>query len=853
MLRTTLRSLWDHKRRLLSTTISVVLGVAFMAGTMMLGDTLDSTFDDLFADINEEVDVEVRGAELFDPGFGAVRSPLDESLVDDVAEVEGVSAAAGYVQTQNGRLIGSDGDTLGSDQGAPTLLSSWIPDPGLSGLQLVEGRGPEAEDEVAINAGAAEDGALQVGDPVEVLSAEGRVAYTLVGVYQIGGRDSAGGTLTADFLPEVAQRLAGQPGQFDTILARTGDAGTSQAQLVERVQEVVPDGTEVVTGEQAAEELADSISSGLSFFTTFLLVFAFIALAVGSFIIFNTFSILVAQRGKELALLRAIGASRRQVLASVLVEASLVGLVASVVGLVLGIGLAVGVQALLGGLGLDLPSSGTTLRPDTIVTAILVGLAVTLLSAVIPAWRATKVPPIAALRDVAQDRSGTSVVRLVIGLVVVAAAVASVLPAFGDDPDSGAIQSVGLGALLLLVGLVILGPVMARPLAKLLGSPLPLLRGTTGTLARENAARSPKRTASTAAALMIGVGLVAFITVFASSARASVDAEVNRGFLGDYVVQSSAFDLGVPLSFAEDVGDVEGVASVASIQQGGASVRLPDGDTANTFLGAVDPERFLEVIDVRMAEGRLTDLEPGGIVVDRQVARNDDLGVGDTVEVTFTTAATAELTVAAISDDPTLLGQWTITQDDWSAAVPNATDAVVFIDLEQGADADAALAVLDELAEPYPTIEVQDRNEFLGSIASMLNQLLNVVYGLLALSVIIALIGIANTLSLSIHERTRELGLLRAVGMSRRQLRSAVRWEAAIIALIGTVLGLVVGLLLSWVLVEALKAQGFSQYRVPGGPLAVIVVVFAALGVLASVLPARRAARLDVLKAIATE
>lgn len=852
MLRTTLRSLWEHKRRLISTTIAVLLGIAFMTGTLVLGDTLDSSFDSLFEDINEEIDAEVRGEELFDTGFGAIRGPLDASLVDTVAEVDGVAAAAGNIASSGGRVLDSEGEPIGATNGPPTLLANWVEDEALSGVELTDGRGPEADDELAMNVGAAEDGDLNVGDTVAVTSSEGRETYTLVGTFTIAGRDSAGGTVFVAFTTPTAQRLAGLPDQFQTVTART-DEDISQEELISRIAPVIPDDAEVVTGERAADEQADAISSGLSFFTTLLMVFAVIALAVGAFIIYNTFSILVAQRGRELALLRAIGAGRRQVLVSVLVEATIVGLVAAVLGIGVGILLAFGVQALLSGIGLDLPTEGLSISPDTVVTALVAGLAVTFFSAVVPAWRATKVAPIAALRDVAHDTSGTSKVRAAIGLALVVLSAVLLAPAFGEDPSTDILPAVGLGSLILLVALIVLGPLLARPISLALGWPIARFKGTTGQLAQQNAARSPKRTASTAAALMIGVALVGFITIFATSASASIDAELSRGFNGDFVVQSQSFEVGIPVDIADDIRSLDGVADVAAIRQGPGSVTFPDGDASATFLGAVQPDQLIELVNVEMEVGELADLVPGTIVVDRQVAEDRGLSVGDVLTVTYVSGSVADYEVAAISDSPTLLGIYTVHVDDWATNVVNQTDGFLFVGAEPDADLGAVHEEIDAVVEPFPTVEAQDRDEFIGSIRDQLNTLLVVILALLLLSVIIALIGIANTLSLSIHERTKEVGLLRAVGMSRSQVRSSVRWEAVIIALIGTLLGLVLALVLSLALISALSSQGLTVYEIPTGWIVVIVVVFAALGVLASLLPSRRASRLDILDAIATE
>jgi putative ABC transport system permease protein len=855
VLRASLKAAWAHKRRLLSTGIAVVLGVAFMAGTLVLGDTLDRAFDEFFGEVLSETDAVVRGPVLIDTGFGRIYAPLDAEIADVVAGVGGVAASAGYVQGTGIRVLDTEGELIGATTGPPTLMLTWIEDEALAGLTLVEGRGPEADDELVLNVRAATDAGVEVGDPVDVLLPEGIRTFTMVGTVRVGGRDSALGTVNVNFTLGVTQEIAGIPGQINEVAARTDDPGLSQEELAERIRAALPPGNEltVLTGAEYEDEISDDVTQGLGFFTTLLLVFAFIALIVGAFIIFNTFSILVAQRGKELALMRAIGASRRQVMVSVLIEAIVVGLVAAAIGIGFGILLAMGALALLGALGLDLPTSTVAVTSGAIITAVITGTVVTVGSALVPAWRATRVSPLAALRDVAHDRSSRSILRLVIGLIVLALAVLFALPAFDADPDVAAIQSVGLASLALLVSLVVLGPVIARPLAKALGWVLPRIVGTRGLLAKENAARSPKRTASTAAALMIGVGLIVFINVFTSSARASIDSEVTRGLRAQFIAQPAGFDLGAPPSFAEEVRALDGVAAVATVQGWFAAVELPDGEIRNTFVQAIVPEDHVRAIDAAMAEGQITDLVPGTMIYDRRLARNEGVSTGDELSITFASGEAETFTVVAIGDDPQMLGGRVLHQDDWSRLSPMVTDFGVFILVDDGVDLGAMQATLDEIAEDYPTIEVLDQEGYLGDVASTINAVLNVVYGLLALSIVIALIGIANTLSLSIHERTRELGLLRAVGMTRSQMRSAVRWESVIISLIGTGLGMVLGLVTSYTLIESLKSEGLTRFSLPVGALIAIAVIFAALGVLASVLPSRRAAKLDVLAAIATE
>lgn len=853
MLRTTLRSIREHKRRLLSTIIAVLLGVAFMSGTLVLGDTLDRSIEGLVGEVTEGIDAEVRGPELFDTGFGIIRSPFDQALAEVVAGVDGVTASAPVLMVQGARVLDAQGEPIGQTNGAPTILETFVDDADLTGIEFTEGRGVESPDEMVINRNAAEDASFALGDTIEIATSEGIRPFTLVGIYEIQGQGTIAGAITVSLDLSVVQELAGLPDQIQGIYARSDTL--DQQQLVDAIAAALPADSEVevITGEQSSDELSDSFSSVISIFTTFLLIFAVIALMVGCFIIYNTFSILVAQRSRELALLRAIGATRRQVLGSVLVEAAIIGLVAAALGIGAGILLAIGIYSLLDAIGLELPSSGTAIATSTIVVSMVVGTGVTFFSAVVPAWRATRVPPLAALRDVAQDTSGTSRVRAAVGIIIFALGIVLMLPAFGEDPDTSALQSVGFGAAVILISMIVLGPVIARPFSMLLGAPIAAARGIPGRLARQNAARSPKRTAATAAALMIGVALVGFITILADSTRDSIDAEFTRGLKADLIIQASSFEIGIPLSLTDEVRAADGVATAASVRQYFAQLQWGEDRDVTTFVGAVQPDEFLEVIDVRMDQGSLTDLAPGGLVVDRGQARSRDIALGDDVRVTLAGGATLEVTVSAISDDPNLLGFFTLHMDDWEANVPVQSDGMVFVLAEPETDLEALQATVSDLAEEYPAIEVRDRDEFLGSIVNQINSFLNIIYGLLALSILIALIGIANTLALSIHERTRELGLLRAVGMTRKQLRSSVRWEAAIIALVGTFLGLLLALGLSFTLARGLRSQGLAVYSVPVNQLVVIVVLFALLGVVASVLPARRAARLKVLDAIATD
>jgi putative ABC transport system permease protein len=852
VLRTTLRSLWAHKRRLLSTSVAVTLGVAFMAGTLVLSDTINRVFGDLFADAYEHIDVEVRGTALFESEVGPThRTPLDEALTDELRAVDGVAGAQPWVMSMLVTLLDSDGDAAGGPTGA--ILESWVDHDEVDfGYRMAEGRPPEGDGEIALNVAAARDADHDLGDEVTVLTPEGRRTYELVGTYRWGQADSLAGMVAIQTTLAEAQRVANRPGQVDSVYV-TGAEGIDPTDLAARLRPHLPPEAEALTGEEVADQEASDMEEAFGFVSQLLLVFAGIALFVGSFIIYNTFGILVAQRTRELALLRAVGAGRAQVLASVLVEAAVVGVIAAVAGI--GLGLALGALAFagLGAAGFDLPSAGLVLRSETAVAALVAGLVVTLVSAVGPAVRATRVPPLAAMRDVAVDRAGTSRIRLVLGLGLLAASVALAVPAIVTD-SSDAMAPVGLGSVAGLVGLLVIGPIIARPLARGVGAWLPRVRGVTGTLARENAVRNPKRTASTSAALMIGVALVGFITVFAASFRDSMTAQVDRGFRADFVVQStSTFSFTrVSPAMAAELADVEGVELVGSMRASEARLTMPDGRDVTTFVAAVDPATFDRVLDVRMHEGHLSDLGPRGLMVDRAAAEANGIGIGDGVEVTMPGAGTVELTVQALSDDVTT-GDWTMALDAYEQVSPEQVDNLVGVVLAAGVDAGEVRPALEAVVDGYPGMTVQDRDDFVDSLAAQVSQLLNIVYGLLAISIVIAVIGIANTISLSVHERTRELGLLRAVGMTRGQLRSSIRWEAVLVAVLGTGLGLALGVAISFAVTQALSAQGLDAFTLPVGQLAVLVVLGGVVGTIAALRPAHRASRLDVLEAIATE
>ena len=856
MFRTTLRSLWSHKRRLISTCVAVILGVAFMSGTLVLNSTIGRIFDDLFADFGKGVDVVVRGPALFESqaGNGTQRALIDDSVTDKVAAVPGVAVAEGSMASFQLTVLDKEGDPIGG-AGPPTVVGSWDTDEQLASYQVASGRAPEKAGEAIIDRAGAAKADFEIGDSLVVISPKGRNQLEIVGISRFGEADSAGGSFFVGTTLAEAQRLAGEPGKLNQVNARA-EEGVSPEQLVEAIAAAdVFEGADVVTGKQAADEQASDIKEGFGFFTTILLVFAAIALFVGWFIISNTFGILVAQRTRELALLRAIGATRRQVLLSVLLEAGIIGIFSGLVGFIAGVGLATVAFSALRSFGIELPGADLIVEPSYALITVSVGLLITAIAAVGPAVRATRVPPIAALRDVAVDTSGRSLVRAGLAVVLLALGAVMIAPAFGSEPSSDQIPTVGAGLGVLLLAVLVAGPVIARPLARVIGAGLPLIKGITGRLSRENAMRSPRRTASTASALIIGVALVSFISIFASSAKASINAAIGTGFEGDYIIQpANQFSFsGAPPSLATDIAEIDGVSNVTALTFTEGQIALSAERQVGAFVGGIDPLTAPGIFSFKMSEGQIADLTPGGILVDKAVAKDEGVEIGDTLSILSGTGRTAEFTVVGISDDPAILGQWTIDRADTAKLTAEPTDFLLGINLDQGVQPDDIRPDLRAAVKPFPNMKLQDREQYTSSIVGTITALLNVIYALLAVSIVIALIGIANTLSLSIHERTRELGLLRAMGMTRSQLRSSVRWEAVIVALMGTAIGIGLGLALSYTMVRVLVSQGVDEFAVEPTFLVIVVLGGAALGVLASVRPAWKASNLNVLDAIATE
>jgi putative ABC transport system permease protein len=861
MRKVALRGLLAHKGRLVATFLAVALGVAFIGGVLTLTDTMNRTFDDLFADVFRDTDAVVRSDQSisqghFDGGADA-RGTLPASVLDEVRRTPGVAAADGSIQGY-AQVIDRDGDAVGDPaMGAPTFGANWTDVDDLNPFEIADGRAPRTAGEIAIDRGTANDTDYGVGDRVRVQTQKGVGTFTVVGITRFGTTDNPGGATYVHWTTEEAQRLVGEEARFSSVDV-VADPGVSQARVVRSIEQALradgTRGTEVLTGKQITEENQTDVKDQLSVLTTFFLAFAVIAVFVGTFVIYNSFAIIIAQRTREMALLRAIGASRKQVRRSVVVEAAVVGLVGSVVGFVIGLGVA----TVLGGL-FELPEGSLAIVPTSVATAIVTGVIVTVGSALIPARRASKVPPLAAMRDVEVDTSGGSRVRMGVGILLVALGVVSVVAgATGDE-----VMNVALGLALTLVGLVFVSPALARPVSTALGRPIARLRGLSGNLATQNAARNPRRTSATAQALMIGVGVVALILVMNSSIRASIDHTLRRSFTGDFVVDSGTFGMvGLPTQVSERLRDIPDVDVVAPLRFALAQVDGEDHPVSATNAGGFDT-LGLEIVEGTPAlrdalADEHGDLPDGGIVVGDDTAESRHLGVGDRIRTQFVDdrrpAAERTLTVVGIYKGKAGgdLGRYVIGLHEFDRAVPTPTDSQVVVKLADGVSVADAQPEIERVLRPFPTAKVQNVDEYIDSIGKQLDSLLILFGALLALTIVIAMLGIANTIALSVLERTREIGLLRAVGMSRRQLRSAIRWESAIIALFGTLLGLAIGVLGAWGLISALGEEEFNSFRIPVGTLVGVSAFAALMGMAAAILPAWRASRLDVLDAIET-
>ena len=854
MLALSLRGIATRKLRTALTVFAVVLGVALVSGTYLLTDTINNAFDEVFQTANKGVDVAVTPSRVFDQGndnASVTPNPLPASVLDQVRGVPGVAFASGSVQGI-GQIYDKQDDPV-ITSGAPMFIFDR-PARRFDPFVYVEGHPPLTAHEVALDKFSADKAGYQLGDMVP-LSGEGpQERFRLVGIAKFGEASSLGGAAISVVIRPVAERLLDQHNEFTTIDV-AAEPGTTPSQLAAAIRAVLPARVATVrTGEQQAKSDSQDIKDNLSFLRTFLFVFAGIALFVGAFLIANTFSITVAQRVREFALLRIIGANRRQVLRAVIGEALLVGLVGSVIGLLAGFAIAPGLKGLFKALGADLPSSGIVLESRTIVVSLLIGTVITLVSALAPALRATRVPPVAALQEAASlPRGRTARWRTPIASVVVVVGVAFVLLGlFGSASGGSAAALVGVGAGVIFVGVGLLATHIVRPLSLAVGLPVERLRGVSGRLARENASRNPRRTASTSAALMIGVAFVAFVTIFAAGLKASIADAVNVGLKGQLIVQSSNFQP-VPAAASRVLDAVPGVGTVSGIRFTKAIV----AGKGRPNVTGVDPATIDDVFKVDWTEGSpatLIALAPGEAVVSKDWANGHDVKVGQRLVLKSPTGARLTATVTGIYDDKAnLLADVTLPNAVVARDFNVPGNAFLMATTDPGEDVTAVRDRAERIVRAaYPGLKVQTEDEFVADQKGQVNRLLALVYVLLALTLLIALFGILNTLFLTIHERTRELGMLRAIGTSRSQVKQMVRWESVITAMIGSVLGVVLGAIFAVLVTIPLESEGFT-ISIPLLQLVILLVLAAVFGVVAAIWPARRAAKLDVLQALAYE
>jgi putative ABC transport system permease protein len=839
IVRSAFRNLLASRLRLLLTSLAIVLGVGFVVGAFVLGDTINKAFDNVFATANQGVAVEVRGIETVSV---ADRQPVPESLLPVIRDVEGVRTAEGTV-FGTAQIIGDDGEPAGLE-GPPALGFGWSDDPDLNPLRVTSGLPPRAPDEVVIDSTTAADEDFAIGDDVRIITTSGTALYRVAGIVAFGEENNLAGATLAAFTQSTAQRVLDSPGRFSTV-GVTAEAGVDDAALARRVDAALPPGYEAVTGEQSAEEASDQFKAFVDIFRNFLLAFAIVALFVGGFIIFNAFKITVAQRTRQIGLMRAIGASGSQVVRSVLLEAAIIGFIASVIGIVFGIVFAALLRGGFNAVGAALPATSLQVQPRSIVAGLVLGMLVTLVSAVVPAWRSSRVSPMAAMRDTPVP--GSPRARLVVSIVLTALGVGLVMAGLLLPLDGLAqrFTFIGLGAVVLFLGVAMLTRYVAHPMARFIGAPM-ARTGLAGRLGQENAMRNPSRTAQTAAALTIGVALVTGVTVIAASLSATFLGTIDRNVRADLLIFPGN-QLPFSPAAAQELAGVPELSGVTAWRDG----EFKDADGATHGLGAVQPAELEAVYDPDVTAGTMAGLrQPGTIAVQSDYARDHDLAVGWTMRVLFARSGWVRLRVVALFDDDSF-DDFYVSLDEYERRFVTQQDTVILARAADGVSAGGAKAAAEAALTDFPNLDVRTRAEYKDWVGSQIQTFLRLFYVLLAMAVVIAVFGIVLTLALSVFERTREIGLLRAVGLSRRSVRAMIRWEAVIVALIGAVVGLVIGVFLGVVSVSAIPE--FTAIAIPWGSMVVFLVVAGLFGVLAAILPARRAARLDILQAIQSE
>ncbi len=842
------KSLRARIGRSIFTGLAILAGVAFVAGSFILADSLKGTFDDLIDGLTGEIDLEVR-SELTVDDLDAARDPLPASLVDEVTAVPGVQVAEGGF-ARFAQMLDSNGDVV-TTQGAPTLGVSWDPDSGLSGVVLKGGRAPSGPDEVAIDKATADRVGYEVGDTIRVVLSDRQEDFTIVGLVGLGNSDGFVGATTVVWDPSSAALWLDDANTVDTIDIKVSD-GADVAAVRSAIEEILPARTEVVTGEQLADETKDQVGEIVSIFGTGLLVFALITALVAAFVINNIYNISISQRLRELALLRAVGANGSQVRRLVLSEAMIVSAIATVLGMVGGLGVAKALIAAFNAAGGGFPATPLLFKPRTAIVASLVGIGVSVISVLLPAIRASHIPPVAAMRpDVGFSALSVSR-RLIRGVVLASIGLALFLFGLFVRPGSGGQWGAltGAGAIAIIFGVTTLSSVIARPMSRTIGAPVAKLLGTAGRFARDNAARVPRRTARTASALMIGVTLISGAAVFTSSLRDTFGRILEEGTSFDYIVLDAESFQPLTAEISNRLEELPELSAVSPFRNLRGSV----GSSTATFTG-VDATALPELANLDITEGSFDDVTAtDGLMVFRDAAEEQGAELGDTLDITWQNGKQSSLTVTGIFDDNSLGANWFLSVDlleEVSTQAP--TDQFVVAKRAEGIDPETARDAIASAIDEFPQASIQSNNEFVEEQKAQIDTLLFLVTLLLTAAIAFSFLGIAITLALSVFERTHEIGLLRAVGMSRRMLRRSVRGEAVIVTLFGVLIGIALGLLFGLAFSYAVPETVINGITIPYS-LLIFVLVFAVIAaVLAAAYPAFKASRMNVLEAIATE
>ncbi|WDF38685.1 FtsX-like permease family protein [Streptomyces sp. T12] len=854
VLRTSLRNFFAHKGRMALSAVAVLLSVAFVSGTLVFTDTMNTTFDKLFAVTSSDVTVSPKDAKDEDDGGGTGRpTSLPASAVEQVAAVDGVKKAEGAVGSTSVTVVNSENKNMGSSTGAPTFAGNWTQSD-LKSMEITSGHAPRGPTEVMVDADTADKHDLKLGDELRTIAATGDLRARIVGI--ASWKVTNPGAAVVYFDTATAQRtLLGTTGRFTQVSVTAAD-GVSDARLKQDIAQAMDGAYKIQTAKETADENRKDVGAFMDVIKYAMLGFAGIAFLVGIFLIINTFSMLVAQRTREIGLMRAIGSSRRQVNRSVLVEALLLGFVGSVLGVGAGVGIAIGLMKLMSMAGMNLSTDDLTVKVTTPVIGLILGVVVTVLAAYLPARRAGRVSPMAALRDAGTPADGRAGwIRGLIGLVLTGAGAYALYAAATADKASEGALVLGGGVVLTLIGFVVIGPLLAGGVVRVISAVLLRAFGPVGRMAERNALRNPRRTGATGAALMIGLALVACLSVVGSSMVASATSELDKSVGADFIVVAQQQDIVAKAERAmQQTPHLEHVTRSKDV---GATLTSPDGKTDDTGLTAADPT-YAEDLRRTTTEGTLSAAYgKDAMSVGSDYATKHGVHVGDTLTVAFKGGETAKLKVAAITDDDTSFDQGAryISIETLQKYLPadRIPQSQMLLGKAKDGQEKAAYAALKKSLHDYPQYPVRDQTDYKQELKDQMGQLLNMVYGLLALAIIVAVLGVVNTLALSVVERTREIGLMRAIGLSRRQLRRMIRMESVVIALFGALLGLGLGMGWGATAQKLLALEGLNVLDIPWPTIIGVFIGSAFVGLFAALVPAFRAGRMNVLNAIATE